>query len=232
MAKLEPKFNARVSFRIDEALDADESLSQWAINIGRALNDLLLANRRLDAGMASDTHPHEHLYDIKAIATHSWELAKFLRESEAMSEEIRDFLNGSLPQKALEDYRIALAALDVPWEGESGDEWSFKGQLASARDQATHYSRLDHKLLRASIERIGDQEGVAFFGATFKDFYADFAADLDAQMFFAMKEDPRPFERFATELNGVVQALVRFGVSAVSCYLRDRRPAVAVERIA
>jgi hypothetical protein len=231
MADLEPKFNSRISFEIGQVLPANDQLAQWVVNIGRAVNDLLIANRRLDAGMADGTHPHEHLYDIKAIAAHAWELAKFLRKSEADSEEVRSFLTISLPEEALHDYRAALAALDVPEEAASEQDRSFKRHLASARDQATHYSRLDHKLLCAAIERIGDQEGVALFGESFKDFYADFSADLDAQMFFAMKQDRRPFEHFATTLNEVVQSLVRFGVSAVRSYLGDRRSAVVVTPI-
>lgn len=64
---------------------------------------------------------------------------------------------------------------------------SFKRTLASVRYQATHYSPIGHKLLRGALKRIGDQDGELLVGEKFKDFRAEFAADVDAQISFPMK---------------------------------------------
>jgi hypothetical protein len=93
-----------------------------------------------------------------------------------------------------------LKALSEPEEVDTGSARSFKRNLASARDQSTHYSTIGHKLLHGAMERISDQEGELLVGKLFKDFRAEFAADIDAQMFFAMKGDEEPFRQFAIEL--------------------------------
>jgi len=65
-----------------------------------------------------------------------------------------------------------------------------------------------------------------------KDFYADFAADLDAQMFFPMRGDEDPFRRFSVELKKVIDELIRFGRLAMDLYFLDREQLIIVEEIA
>lgn len=225
---LTPEFTTRIRFTFNEVLPAHDPVAQWIVNLARALNDLMLANARLSAGFAAGTPAPEHFYDIRAIALHAWELAKFLRRSERSHDEIVQFI-GELDVGARQDYRQALDALSEPAAADSASTRSFKRNLGSARDQSTHYSKIGHSLLRAAMERIGDQEGELLIGKRFKDFRADFAADVDAQMFFAMKGDQEPFRQFATELQRVVEQLTRFVRAAIDRYLLDREDLLTVE---
>lgn len=221
---LELDLSKRIEFLYEELLDPDDPLAQWVANLARALNDILLTNRRLATALAGEPG-QEAIYDMRAVATHAWELAKFLREADAPA--VREFIT-ALPKPAREDYEKALTALAEPEPGAS--EKSFKSLLASARDQATHYSSLDHKLLRRALKELqtdlegNPKKGVLFLGETFKDFYAEFGSELDYQLFFS---DPDPelnaFKQFVTQLNQVVGYLIRFAVTAVHVYLHEHR---------
>ena len=48
-------------------------------------------------------------------------------------------------------------------------------------------------------------------------------------MFFAIKDDEEPFKKFSTELNLVVQRLVRFGVHAIQAYFGRRGDLMQIE---
>src|SRR5207247_1433888 len=156
-----------------QVLPGADPVAQWIVNLARGLNDLMLANARLAAGFAADTPAPEHFYDIRAIAVHSWELAQFLRESERNHPEVASFMS-TLDDEWNRDYTDLTEAFSEPRETDSASATSFKRNLASARDQSTHYSKIDHKLLRGAMERIGDQEGDLLVGKLFKDFRADF----------------------------------------------------------
>jgi hypothetical protein len=120
-------------------------------------------------------------------------------------------------------------AFSDPRVTDSASAASFKRNLASARDQSTHYSKIDHKLLRGAIERIADQEGELLVGKLFKDFRAEFAADIDAQMFFAMKGDEDPFRQFVTRLQEVVRQLIRYVRAAIDKYFLDRQDLLTLQ---
>ena len=228
---LSPVFTTRVRFRLDEVLPPEDPVAQWIVNLARGLDDLMIANVRLRIGFAENTDPTEHFYDIRAIAVHSWELAKFLRESEQAREEVAAFMS-TLDDRHREDYAELSEALSEPAESDSRVELTFKRNLSSARDQSTHYSRIDHKLLRRAMKRIGDQEGELSFGERFKDFRSHFAADVGAQMFFAMKGDEEPFREFADKLNEVVLQLVRYAQAAIRKYFEDRHRLLSIEEYA
>lgn len=226
MASFEPELTTRIRFQIAAVLPADDELARYVVNLARATNDILLANRRLLAGFESDTPAYEHFYDIGAIASHAWELAEFLRHSHANSRDVREFV-ARLEESARKDGHAALEMLSSPQPGADGR--SFKVQLAIARNQAIHYSLLDASEPRSALTRIADQEGELHVGKEFKDFYADFAADLDAQMFFPMKGDEDTFRQFSDRLLQVVGQLMRFSRAAIDLYLLDRQELLALE---
>ena len=225
---LTPEFTARIHFTIGEVLPADDPLAQWLVNLARSLNDLMIANARLTAGFIAETPATEHFYDIRQIAVHSWELTEFLRESERDYEEVAEFM-ATLDGEWRQDYVELLEAFSAPEESDSEGARSFKRALASARDQATHYSRINHKLLTAALKRISDQEGTLLVGKLFKDFRAEFAADLDAQMFFPMRGDEEHFRAFAEQLQETVLKLIRYTRAGIDKYLLDRQEPLVVE---
>jgi hypothetical protein len=178
-------------------------------------------------GLEHDTPDYEHFYDISAIASHAWELAEFLRDSEKTSGRIREFLAG-LESDAQADYRNALSALSAPHPGADGR--SFKVQLATARNQGIHYSKLRAPEPRKALARIADQDGYLLLGREFKDFRADFASDLEAQMFFPMGSgDEDAFRAFSDQLLRVVGALMRFSRAAIDRYLLARQELLTLD---
>lgn len=92
MKDLAPRFKARIEFPCKELFDPRDPLAQWIANLARAANDLFLANRRLDESFKTEGLGHEAIYDIKSVASHAWELLKFLHASR--STQIETFING------------------------------------------------------------------------------------------------------------------------------------------
>lgn len=226
---IEPEFSSRIRFLMGAVFPSDDAIAQWIINLGRASNDLMIANQRLYRGFRDDTPAEEHFYDIRAIATHSWELAKFIEESRRDHPKIETFIS-DLEVDVVRDYHKVLEILDSdPVELEKGKQWSFKAALASARDQASHYSRVGHKLLTAAMKRVADQEGEMLIGPDYKDFNALFAATVDAQMFHPLEDDPEPFRQFSDQLQKVVGGLMRFSRHATDQYLQAHEDELTIE---
>ncbi len=231
MKDLKPNFKARIEFPYKELFDPADPLAQWIANLARAANDLFLANRRLDESFKAEGSGHEAIYDIKSVASHAWELLKFLRASR--STEIETFIDG-LPAETGENYRKALQVFDtsaLPLEK------SFKSLLGSARDQASHYSDLDHKLLVGALTRLAEDDedgevstGRVYIGETKKDFYAEFASVLDYQLFLPTKgEDLEPLKKFVAQLKELVVPLICFSSEAVQAYLLEHREHLVIE---
>jgi hypothetical protein len=57
----------------------------------------------------------------------------------------------------------------------------------------------------SGVERRWGPDGELLVGEKFKDFRAEFAADVDAEIFFPMKGDEEPFRQFAYQLQEVVR---------------------------
>jgi len=153
------------------------------------------------------------------VATHSWEIAKFLSESERDSQAVRDFVE-TRPADVVDDHRHVVAVL---YEADQSDD-QFRRELGSARDQATHYSGLDHKLIRAALLLLRDLEAEILLGGRWGDFRAEFASTLDAQLFFAVDDEgTAPFERCSRRLNDLSQRLVRFCRVAIDHYLERHK---------
>ncbi|HEY6729726.1 MAG TPA: hypothetical protein VI039_01740 [Solirubrobacterales bacterium] len=232
--ELEPIFTERIDFAFADLFQADDPLTPWLINLARATDDVLLANRRLARNLAgSDSEVpsprnHEVIYDIKAVASHAWELAKFIRLKSSGAPAIAEFVEKRMPAKSREDLDEALLAFESA-DGDSQNEKAFKGLLASARNQASHYSKVDHSLMSPAVQRLEtDLEGRTnetslLLGRTFKDFYAPFATEMDWQLFHALDGGSlKAFKGFNTKLNEVVGRLIRFSTTAIHCYFRDR----------
>jgi hypothetical protein len=105
---------------------------------------------------------------------------------------------------------------------------SFKSLLGSARDQASHYSDLDLKLLVQALSHLAEDgeisTGRVYIGETKKDFYAEFASVLDYQLFLPTKgEDLEPLKKFLAQLKELVVPLICFSSEAVQAYLLEHR---------
>lgn len=232
---LAPKFTVEVEFAFKDLLPPDDPLAQWVANISRAANDLLLSNRRLAVGLESGESQDEVIYDIRAVSTHAWELAEFLRKTQ--DERIVQFI-GSLPSEIRTDYTQALDALRTPDPSDPLPPGGFKRLLASARDQSTHYSVIGHKLLRQGLKTLGEEKdgtpntGKLYVGDTFKDFYAQFATALEYQLFFRLdSDDIEPFKQFSSEINRVMGHLIRFANAAVHVYLSQHRDQIKMTEL-
>ena len=122
--ELEPIFTERIDFAFVSLFQADDPLAAWLIDLARATDDLLLASRRLarnqpgsGAAVASPRN-HEVIYDIKAVASHAWELAKFIQLKSSGAPEIAEFVESRMPAKSREDLDKALLAFE-PADGDS-----------------------------------------------------------------------------------------------------------------
>ncbi len=222
MADLEPSFIAKVEFPFKELIDPEDPLAQWVVNVARANNDLLLANRRLSESFNRETKLGEAIYDIRAVATHAWELAKFLENTNSLA--VDAFMVRML-KEAKEDWEQVQTILQDPTPIIHNK--TFKATLISARDQASHYSEIDHKLLRRALKRLGEDDedgsprlGAIYIGNTFKDSYNEFATEVDYQLFCEIKdEDLGPLKNFVGLLNKMAPALIRFASTAIHVYL-------------
>jgi hypothetical protein len=231
---LKPKYTVKIEFPFRELFAPDDPLAQWIINLSRAVNDLLLANRRLAEDFEQAGPQHEVIYDIRAVGSHAWELAEFLRKTDSPA--VDAFLS-QLIMKAKQEYRQVVEALDDPTPVVGNK--SFKATLASARDQAAHYSEIDHKLLRRALSKMGEANedgtphiGVAYVGDTFKDSFNQFASELDYQLFCEVEgDDMEPLKRFVLPLNALVASLIKFATTAIHAFLSDHEDELTVTHL-
>lgn len=231
---LKPAYSKLAEFDNKDLLDPDDQLAQWIASVGRALNDLLVVHRRIeqDFSAGSSQGTPEAIYDVRAAATHAWEFAKFLRLAEAYSESVRHFLNEDLHPPALTAYREALDALSEPDDDDDQepDERSFKEALVRARDQRSHYAKLDTKPLRQAMKRLAGTEdepgrGSLFSGVDFKDFYPDFSTQLDYQLLIPhSKQELDPLKKFSGQLSRVAGRLICFAGWALQSYFASHPP--------
>lgn len=233
---LEPEFTERIDFRFEELFDPEDPLAQFVMNLARGANDLLLGNRRLVKGFATPPSgwatplQHDVIYDIKAVASDAWELAKFIEDSQN-SAKVAPFIANRVPAQARQDLEDALAAFE-PSESDSPETKTFKNKLISARDQDSHYSELNAKLLKRALRNLKtDFEGrpnetSLLKGKRFKGFYAPFATEMDWQLFHQMDAgDLEALKIFVGKLNEVVGQLLTFSETAVGCWFRDHAEA-------
>ena len=231
---LEPKYTVKIEFPFKELFDPDDPLAQWVANLSRAVNDLLLANRRLADDFEQNGPQHQVIYDIRAVASHAWELAEFLRKTDSTAV---DAFVSRLIKEAKQEYQEVTEALEDPTPLVGNK--SFKATLASARDQAAHYSEIEHKLLRRVLSRLREDNedgtphiGVAYVGDTFKDSYNQFASELDYQLFCEVEgDDMEPLKRFVAPLNALVASLIKFATTAIHMFLYDHESQLTVTHL-
>lgn len=224
MGDLNPKFTVKVEFPFKELFVPDDPLAQWIANLSRAVNDLLLANRRLAEALEGDESGHESIYDIRSVASHTWELCEFMRKTE--STRVEAFM-ARMIQEAQQEYQKVLNALQDP--APVVGPLSFKAALASARDQASHYSEIDHKLVRRALRHLSEDNedgtphiATVFIGETFKDAYQQFASELDYQLLCQTEgENMEPLKQFIMPLNELVASLIKFATTAIHTYPHD-----------
>jgi hypothetical protein len=235
--QLEPVVTERIDFTFPTLFGAGDPLAAWLVNLSRAVDDLLLANRRLARNLARsgpqeepEPRNHEVIYDIKAVASHAWELAKFIQLESSEGLAIAEFIENRMPEEARADLAGALAVLE-PDVDDPPNQKAFKATLASARDQASHYSKIDHDLIEKALGDLKtDFEGKPnetslLLGETFKDFYAPYATEMDWQLFHPVDDGKMDaFKKFNFRLNELVGRLIRFSTTAVHCYFRDHGP--------
>jgi hypothetical protein len=232
--QLEPEFTEQIDFSFSELFSPDDPLAPWLINLARGANDLLLGNRRLlgdlDGPPSEEPTPrnHEVIYDIKAVASDAWELAKFVRDNRDLPK-VKGFVAERMPEEARQALRDALAAFE-PSDHDGPSEKAFKNLLASARDQASHYTEVDHKLMKRAVHNLeADTDGQPnqtslLKGEKFKDFYAPFGTEMDWRLFHDVVDgDWGPFKKFVGQLNKVVGGLIRFAVTAIDCWFHDHQ---------
>jgi hypothetical protein len=231
--QLQPVITERIDFVFGDLFPADDPVAAWLVNLSRAVDDLLLANRRLERNLAlagdqdgPGPRNHEVIYDIKAVASHAWELAKFIQLESSEDPTIAHFIETRMPLEAQRDLADALATLE-PGNDDPSLEKSFKAILASARDQASHYSEIDSKLIERALRSLATDfqgkpnETSAMFGINFKDFYAPFATEMDWQLFHPVGDgDMEAFKKFNSRLNVFVGRLIRFSATAVHVHFR------------
>jgi hypothetical protein len=230
---LEPVLTERTDFAFGDLFRAEDPVAAWVMNVSRAVDDLLLANRRLARNLARpslqeepEPRNHEVIYDIKAVASHAWELAKFIQLESSNDPAIAEFIESRVPEEARTDLGHALSALE-PADDDPPNQKAFKATLASARDQASHYSKIGHDLVKKALFDLETDfegkpnEASLLFGENFKDFYAPYATELDWQLFHPVGDgDMEAFKKFNTRLNDLVGRLICFSATAVRCYFR------------
>jgi hypothetical protein len=165
MKSLQPSYSKLGEFKNADLLVPDDHLAQWIVNVGRALNDLLVVQRRIenDFSEGNSQGTAEAIYDMRAAATHAWEFAKFLRLSEAYSEDVREFLNKTLHPPALKVYRQALEALSEPEDGDGGEpqERDFQGSFGSSARSALSLRKARHEAAAPGDETARRNQGRA-----------------------------------------------------------------------
>ncbi|HET9395350.1 MAG TPA: hypothetical protein VFO36_04775, partial [Nitrospiraceae bacterium] len=111
MESLSPTFGFKIEFPFADLFDPDDPLGQWIANLSRAVNDLLLASRRLEEDFQRSGPHHEVIYDIRAVSSHAWELAEFLRKTNSPA--VDAFLHG-LVDEAKQEHDAITRALQDP----------------------------------------------------------------------------------------------------------------------
>lgn len=203
-----------IRFRTGDLFPADDPVSRWLTGCMSALNDLLLVNRWLIPSLERDGPDYVHVYLGRLGASHLYEIAKFLHDSERRVPEVREFL-GRLDGEA----RAAHERVKVA--GPAGTE-SFAGQLGHARNHFFHYSKLvpqapDHEKLKRAMDEHRDTIGEIRDPGRTVDFRARFADDVFVELSFP--EGDVDLREFLTTLSSKISDYLDFARSAVNRYV-------------
>ena len=116
-----------------EVFPADDPVARWLVTISVGLNDVVHANRLMDAAEEG----YETAYFFRLASLHLWELTKFIEESHAAWDEIQAFV-ATLPEKARREHFRAIEEM-----GETGALASVGKELVQIRDLFVHYQEMD-----------------------------------------------------------------------------------------
>lgn len=202
----------RFRFRFRDAFPPDSRLAHWLVMISAGLNDLVLVNRWLTAGLANDAPAHENLYRTRLSAMHGFEVAKFLRDGMA-EQEVVAFV-GTLPSVARADLETILSLFDEA----NPVRKEFRRHLESSRHLFSHYEELKNKSVRKALKAFADEHGEMVVGDRLAEHRALFADDIGVLLFFSV-DDEAAFRRFASDLADFTTALMRFCEEALVAHL-------------
>jgi hypothetical protein len=104
-----------IRFRVGDRFPADDPLARWLTGCMAALNNLLLVNGWLIPSLESGGPEYVNVYLGRLGASHVFEVAKFLHNSERRVPQVRVFLDG-LEGEARAAYKRVKA---VGWRGPS-----------------------------------------------------------------------------------------------------------------
>lgn len=207
-----------IRFRDGDFIPADEPLARWITIVAMALNDLVLVNGWLIPSLKQDGPDHVNVYLGRLAASHLYEIAKFLHQSERRVAEVREFVH-NLPEDARTAYEQVKAA------GPAGTD-AFASQLEHARHHFFHYAHLlphhvaDYEELRRAMTEHADTISEMRDPGTLADFRARFADDIAVELSFP--EGKVDVREFIPKLSGAVSDFLDFAKSALNAYIAQR----------
>jgi hypothetical protein len=210
--------HAGIRFRDGGFIPADEPLARWITIVAMALNDAVLVNGWLIPRLQGDDAPaHENVYLGRLAASHLYEVAKFLHQSERRFQEVRDFL-AELDEESCTVYERVKAA------GPAGSD-AFASQLEHARHVFFHYAELvpqapDHEKLRLAMVEHAETTGEIYDPGTLADFRARFADDIAVELSFP--DESVNLREFIGELSSRVSDFLDFARAAILAYAEGR----------
>lgn len=206
-----------IRFRDGDFVPADEPLARWLTVVTMAVNDLVLVNRWALPRLQGDGPAHENVYLGRLVASHLYEVAKFLHQSERRVSEVRDFIAG-LDEESRDAYARVKAV------GPAGAD-SFAEQLEHARHYFFHYAELviqapDHEELRRAMTEHADTMGEMYDPGSLADFRARFADDIAVELSFP--EQKVDLEEFIARPATTISDFWTFAQAAINAYVAQR----------
>jgi hypothetical protein len=205
-------------FRIGDAFPSDESLARWLTACCMAANDLVYLNQQLFPRLQGDDAPaFENLYLSRLVASHLYEVAKFLIQAERRyGADLQPFLD-RLPASARSDYEAVKAI------GPGGQN-PLAEPLERLRNHFFHYAELipqapQYEQLARALDAHASSTSAIRWGDHLIDFRADFADDIAAELSFPGDTGVHDFVAGFAE---ATPAYVRFTHAALAQYLVDQ----------
>lgn len=209
--------HAGIRFRDGEFVPADDPLARWLTVVAMAVNDLVLVNTWLIPSLQDDGSPHVNAYLGRLGASHLYEIARFLDQSERQVPDVREFVRG-LPEGARARHERVKAARRAGTD-------AFASQLEHARNHFFHYGRLlphapGYEELQRTMGEHSNSVGEMYDPGTLADFRARFADDIAIEM--SLPEKTVNLEEFLAKLSETISDYLDFAQAAINAYVRQR----------
>jgi hypothetical protein len=219
--------HAGIRFRIGHLFPADDPVARWMTVCAMGLNDLLLVNRWLVPSLRSDGPAYINVYLSRLGASHLFEVAKFLHESERRVPEVRSFL-ADLGDEERAAYERVKAV------GPAGMS-AFAAQLEHARNQFFHYAELlphaedFEKLKMAMNDHAATTGEIQDGGALVEGFRALFADDIATHLSFpdadplaaVSKISPVDLREFVPTLSAAISDYLDFAIPSLVRFIEQ-----------